>query len=206
MNGIVANRSVLSTDGALLLIKDNVAKEVPPQHFVLPGEVNGLIAAILDARGHSEHLSAFETLFFELVEPNVQRDATLTEKALNDALAGISLTRGTVDEGKLIIAKGEVVERDNLKVLDSLKAEYESELWTNNGQYFILFGYTILVALVLIMLLLFLKKYRPVVYGNNTKVTFIFFNILFMTLLTTMVVNYDDQLVFVVPLCILPSS
>ncbi len=123
---------------------------------------------------------------------------------MEDELSKISYTRGTVDEGKLIIAKGEVVEAENLYILNSLKAEYESELFTASNYYYILFGYTVLVALVLIMLFLFLKKYRQEVFENNTKVTFIFFNILFMVFITTMVVKYNKAFLFVVPLCILP--
>ena len=110
----------------------------------------------------------------------------MAQKELEDELSKISVTRGNVDEGKLIIAKGEVVEASNLVILNSLKAEYESELWTENNYYFILFGYTILVALVLMMLMLFLKKYRSEIYRNNVKVTFIFFNILNMVFITTM--------------------
>ncbi len=131
-------------------------------------------------------------------------DKDLSQKAKEDALNDISYLRGMVDEGKLIIAKGEVVEAENLKILESLKAEYESELWTANNYYFILAGYTVLVALVLIMLFLFLKKYRKEVYANNTKVTFIFFNILLLVFITTMMVKYNEAYVFVVPLCILP--
>ena len=88
--------------------------------------------------------------------------------------------------------------------MDSLREEYESELWAANNYYFILFGYTVLVALVLMMLLFFLKKYRFEIYQNNTKVTFIFFNILLMVFVTTMMVKYNETYVFVVPLCILP--
>ena len=54
------------------------------------------------------------------------------------------------------------------------------------------------------MLFLFLKKYRPEVFRNNVKVTFIFFNILLMVLITTLVVKYNETYVFVVPLCIMP--
>ena len=88
--------------------------------------------------------------------------------------------------------------------MNSLKSEYESELWAANNYYFILFGYSVLVALVLMMLLLFLKKYRKDIYDNNAKVTFIFFNILFMVFITTLVIKYNEAYVFVVPLCILP--
>ena len=74
-------------------------------------------------------------------------------KELENELASISFTRGNIEKGTLIIAKGEVVEAENHKILNSLKQEYESELWSVNNYYFILFGYTILVALVLMMLL-----------------------------------------------------
>jgi putative nucleotidyltransferase with HDIG domain len=60
------------------------------------------------------------------------------------------------------------------------------------------------VSLALLMLLLFLRKYRMEVFLDNTKVTFIFFNILLMILLTTLVINYNSIYVYVVPLCILP--
>jgi len=38
------------------------------------------------------------------------------------------------------------------------------------------------------------------------KVTFIFFNIIFMVMLTTLVINFDINYVYVVPLCILPLT
>lgn len=138
------------------------------------------------------------------LEPNVTLDEKLTQNALQEELNKISLTLGEVLEGKLIVAKGAVVENDTYKVLSSLKSEYESELWKGKSYYFIVVGYTILVALVLMMLFLFLRKYRPEIYEHNTKVTFIFANILLMVFITTLVVkNYEDYL-YVVPLCILP--
>ncbi|HBY66333.1 MAG TPA: phosphohydrolase, partial [Flavobacteriaceae bacterium] len=42
------------------------------------------------------------------------------------------------------------------------------------------------------------------IYNNNTKVTFIFFNVILMVFLTTIVVNLDAKYTYVVPLCILP--
>ena len=42
------------------------------------------------------------------------------------------------------------------------------------------------------------------IYINNTKVTFILFNIIVMIFLTTLVVKYDAKLVYITPLCILP--
>lgn len=138
------------------------------------------------------------------IRPNLFHDRSLTESALNDELSKISYTRGEVLQGKLIIAKGEIVEAEDFKVLNSLRDEYESELWRGNNYYFILLGYIILVALVLVMLFLFLKRYRNDIFKNNNKVTFIFFNILLMVIATTLMVKNYENYVYVVPLCILP--
>lgn len=202
--GILMKSDTPNSSGQDYLIVENEARPIGQNVLLRMPNVDDVISKVLEEHQMSAFNEKFQELFFEIVEPNVFFDAELTERALSDELSKISHTRGTVDEGKLIIAKGEVVEASNLEILNSLKAEYESELWTENNQYYILFGYTILVALVLVMLLLFLKKYRPEIFDHNTKVTFIFFNILFMVFITTLVVKYDENYVFVVPLCILP--
>jgi putative nucleotidyltransferase with HDIG domain len=186
------------------LVKNNVAGRIARDSLYTLQNVDGYIRRALQQKGLASVNNLYEDLYFDVLKPNVFYDKTLSENALNEELANISTTRGTVDQGKLIIAKGEVVETENLKILNSLKDEFESELWTANNYYFILSGYTVLVALVLMMLMLFLKKYRRDIFENNTKVTFIFFNILLMVFVTTLIVKYDEAYVFVVPLCILP--
>ena len=204
VKGILQNNGKQIQQSFIYLVKDNEAKKVRVSDFYRVNEINELVANVLVKNDLSIFENETQSLFFDLIAPNVSFDNNLTQKARNEALSKLSFTRGTVDQGRLIIAKGEVVEAENLKVLESLKAEYESELWTASNYYYILIGYTVLVALVLLMLFLFLKKYRKTVYDNNVKVTFIFFNILLMVFITTMVIKYNDQLVFVVPLCILP--
>ena len=86
----------------------------------------------------------------------------------------------------------------------SIRQEYESQVWTDSNYTLVVIAYTVLVSLALLMLLLFMKKYRIEVFSNNTKVTFIFFNIVLMVLLTTLVVNYNSSYIYIVPLCILP--
>ena len=202
--GILKNGEDLEEASSVYLLKNNEASRVNADKLYRPNQITGVIRSSLRERRLRSFETAYNQLFFDIIKPNVSYDAVLSKKELDDELSKISVTRGNVDEGKLIIAKGEVVEAGNLKILNSLKAEYESELWTASNYYYILFGYTILVALVLMMLLLFLKKYRSEIYRNNVKVTFIFFNILNMVFITTMVVKYNPVYVFVVPLCILP--
>jgi len=192
------------TGREIYLVRNNEARRISASLLHSEATVQPLIASMAGERGLDGYTPKYTALLNRVLRPNVSLDEALTQKEILNRLDNISVTRGNVAQGELIIAKGEVVESDNFKVLESLKGEYESELWTANNAYFILAGYTILVALVLMMLMLFLKKYRPGVFRNNINVTFIFFNILVMVFLTTLVVKYDAGLVYVVPLCILP--
>ncbi|MFP4845943.1 HD family phosphohydrolase [Winogradskyella sp. PE311] len=144
------------------------------------------------------------SLFFDIVKFNVSLDESLTQKTLEEQLSQISKTRGSIEKGQLLISKGQIVGDEEYSVLDSLKSEYESQIWNTANYNWVLVAYTLLVALALLMLLLFLRKYRMEVFLNNTKVTFIFFNIALMIFLTTLIIGYNSQYIYVVPLCILP--
>lgn len=143
-------------------------------------------------------------LFYDVVDANVVYNPSLTEKAITDEISKISPTRGMVSKGSRIVARGELIEGETLQKLISLKQEYQSQNFTESRYNWILFGYILLVMLALVMLVLFIKNYRPQVFNNNTRVTFIFFNVVLMVLLTTAVVKYKPEYVYVVPLCILP--
>ncbi len=145
-----------------------------------------------------------EDVLLNRMLPSIYYDETLTQKVLQDELSTIAYTRGKVSKDELLILRGDIVEGENLDELLSLKSEFESQLWSQKNYVFIVLGYTALVCIVFAMLLLFLRSYRKEVYENNTKVTFIFFNIVTMILLTTVVVKYDATFIYAVPLCILP--
>ena len=190
---------------SIFIIRNNTAQQIDKSDIVDIEIAKASVSYYLDVYSiDEEYKSTLKGHISERIKANVLYNKSLSDKALEEDLSKISTTRGNVLEGKLIIAKGEVVESENYKILNSLKEEFESELWKGNNHYFILSGYTILVALVLMMLFLFLKKYRPEIFVNNTKVVFIFVNILLMIFITTVVVKNNENYVYVVPLCILP--
>ncbi|MCB0383652.1 MAG: HDIG domain-containing protein, partial [Psychroserpens sp.] len=152
----------------------------------------------------SRYEPTFISLFFDIISSNISLNSSLTENALQEELSGISQVRGSIEKETLIISKGEIVEGNKYDILKSLESEYESQVWNSSNYNLVIFAYALLVALALLMLLLFLRKYRIEVFLDNTKVTFIFFNILLMILLTTLIINYNSKQVYVIPLCILP--
>jgi putative nucleotidyltransferase with HDIG domain len=140
----------------------------------------------------------------DVIKPNVTYDDNFTQKAKQKSIDNISYTTGFIAENELIILKGDIVGGKKLKALNSIQQELESQVWSKSNYNWVVFGYSILVALALLMLLLFLRKYRPLIFEDNNKTTLIFLNILLMIFLTTIVVKYDARYVYAIPLCALP--
>ena len=111
----------------------------------------------------------------EYIESNLVLDSLLTRQKLEESLSLILPTRGVVAEGERIIAQGEVVDQKRFQILNSLRVEYLSDLWASSEQSIII-GYSILVSILIFLTFLFLWRYRPLVYENNTKVVFVFFH------------------------------
>lgn len=193
-----ANKTVVILDGRLEKQKTIFS------NLISQDEITSTIEKALIEQNLTAFKTGFVSMFFDLIEPNLVFDKSFSDKVLQEELNKISYARGSVAKETLIISKGEIIEGDKFQILKSLQAEYESQVWNESNYNWILFAYTLLVALALLMLLLFLRKYRMDVFENNTKVTFIFFNIFLMVLITTLVINYNSQYIYVVPICILP--
>lgn len=204
-NGILDTDYPYSNDKPATLVASNtVEKRLEYQNLIEINQLPERLEAYFDQSISSENKNKMISLFFDIIKPNVTLNESLTKKTLEEELSKVSLTRGSIEKEQLIISKGQVVEDEEYNILKSLKSEYESQVWNTANYNWVLVAYTLLVALALLMLLLFLQKYRLEVYQNNTKVTFIFFNITLMIFLTTLVINYNSQYIYVVPLCILP--
>ena len=188
------------------LREGNQVKQVVFNKFISSSEINSLLNNHFDNTSYKALKPYFKKIYTNVLEPSIYYDEDLTKKALEKELNEISYTKGLVSEDERIISKGDVVEGKKYEILSSLKSEYQSQLWSDSNYNWIVFGYIILIALVLLMLLLFIQQYRPEVFENNTKVTFIFFNVLLMVLLVTLVVRYRVEYLYVIPLIILPIT
>jgi len=203
--GLLNEDYSFENDKNVVILEDRVEKQKALfSNLEKQKDLSVKLEQILLDNNLAHYKNILTSLFFDIAEPNLTYNQAFSESALNEELDKISYTRGRVEKETLIISKGEVVEGDKFQILESLESEYESQVWNESNFYWIVFAYTLLVALALLMLLLFLRKYREEVFEDNTKVTFIFFNILFMVLLTTLIVNYNSQYIYVVPICILP--
>ncbi len=204
-NGVLHENYSFSEDKkSVLLNGQTTIKQTQFSNLIQQKEVTSIVNKVLLDNNQDFFKTQFLALFFDVVEPNLTYNKSLTDGALLEDLNRIAYTRGSIKKETLIISKGEVVEGEKYQTLESLKNEYKSQVWTASNYNWVIFAYTLLVALALLMLLLFLRKYRLDVFNNNTKVTFIFFNVILMVLLTTLVISYNSKYLYVIPICILP--
>ena len=189
---------------SVLLIKGNFESTIGLVEFVTIENLKQKIDSLVQDTPYSEYTTQFYNLFFEIVQPNIDFDEKFTTNVLNESLGGISPYRGLIQENSIIIKQGEVVEGEKLQILISLRDEYSSQVWNELSYYWIIFGYTILVILTFMSLILFINNYRPSIFDDNREISFIFLNMVGIIALTTIVVNFDVRLLYAVPICILP--
>lgn len=194
----------LAKDQLIYLKKGNEIEEHTFSQIFEIEKLDGKVRETVDKNNASDVQALLYKTLKEALVSNIEFDNKLTEASIMSEISLINPNRGVVERGGRIIAKGELVEGDKHRILESLKAEYQSQILGSKSLIWQVFGYGMLVSLVFLMVFLFLKKYRPEIYQNNTKVTFIIFNILLMVFLTTFVVDLDASYVYVVPICILP--
>ena len=201
---VTSESRVSKKDEIIALIKDNEVQDVLFKNLLTSKNVLAIININLGKEPYSFGQKQILNLLASIIKPNISYDKEFTDKIIENDISHISYTRGKVTSEELIILKGDIVEGRKLAILNSLKSEFDSKVWSDSNYNWIVFGYTILVSLALLMLLLFLHKYRIEIFENNNKVTFIFFNVFAMIFIQTLVIKYNSDYLYIVPLSILP--
>jgi putative nucleotidyltransferase with HDIG domain len=206
-NGFIDNQSeqvLLDASKYITIKRATLAIEIDKDDVILSNQLLKMISTRLSDVSSPENSSQLLNVLSNVIKSNVTYNKDFTEKIIQNEIDNISYTKGFVSESELIILKGDIVEGKKLEALNSIKNELESQVWSKSNYNWIVFGYSILVALAILMLFLFIRKYRPEIHDDNNKTTLIFLNVLLMVFLVTVVVKYDARYVYAVPLCILP--
>ncbi len=186
------------------LRRGNAIQDIQPNKLIKVNQISAFLNTKFGKPSFSNEEKSVLTIILNELKPNVTFDENFTQKAYEENLSQISYTKGLVAEKERIIFKGDIVEGERLVKLNSLKSEFDSQVWSKSNSNWIVLGYTLLVALSFLMLMLFLRKYRLDIFENNNKVTFIFFNMILVILLITLIVKYDAKFIYIAPIVILP--
>ncbi len=187
---------------SIYIIEGNELSMVDKNSIFLQKNLESIVKKYFS--NNAEFSRKIAKIYKENLTKNLIADKFYFDKSLEEKLNNISINKGMIVKGSLLISKGELVTEKKYRQLISLEKSFGNSMQNNKMNWWIYVGYAILVAIVLMMLLLFLKKYRNHIYEDNSKISLILFNMVLLVGLTTFTVKYDVSYVFVVPMAILP--
>ena len=138
------------------------------------------------------------------LKANFVYDEILTQKLEENALNNISKTRGMVQKGELIIAKGNMVNETIYQKLESLREAYEEDAKVAGNQSFVLLGQMLLAGLILSLLMVFLYLFRKDIYADNRQISLILLVITGMLITLSWAIRIKAPSVYYIPFCIVP--
>ena len=197
--GLINTLTDLNQD-SIFLISNSEIKKIKLEQI---NQLSDLIFDSISYRNLKDSI-VFNSIIKLNLNPDIIFDEITTERNRNYFLSQISKSKGLVNNGVLIISRGEIIDSNKLAILQSLKFKFESQIWSKSNYNLMTLGYSVLVGITLFFLLLFLKKNRLSIYLDNTKITFIFLIILMFISITISVNKFQPNYIYVVPLCSIP--
>ncbi len=186
----------------VVVLRDNVATNREVNEIFTQKLAYGYINKKLSDESLNSPLFAgvIENLrLYDYVAQNLHYDENTSLQVKEKLISNISLTRGMVQAGELVIFKGDLVHTENFRVLESLRKEYESVLGTSSGIYWIYLGQIVLVLIVFIVLFLFLLNFRREILDSVTKSLFILLLILIVIIATSLVIQFSTIGIYLIP-------
>ena len=193
-----ANQQISILQNNKLIITSQFEKLIKPENLIT--FINNKIIEN-DIENYKQEIIS---LILDVITPNLSLNKLISDESLNEAIAKISPNRGFIEKETLIISKGEVVEGEKLIILESLKNEYKVNSSSFSDRYLIISAYSLLVILSLLMIVLFIRKFERNIYENNNRISFVYFNITLIILITTSIIDLNPNYVYIIPLCIIP--
>jgi putative nucleotidyltransferase with HDIG domain len=136
------------------------------------------------------------------LQVNYVYDEHLMDKIETEALLNISLTRGVVQKGELIIAHEATINADTYQKLESLR---DAENTRVIGDFrVILLGQFLLVGLIISLLVVFLYLFRRDIYYSNRQLSIILLVITGMLIVLSWSLKVKLPSVYYIPYCIVP--
>lgn len=145
-----------------------------------------------------------EDFLVESLQPDLFFDAALSRDYVKEQMRQQSPLRGEVQEGAVIIRRGQIVSKSEADQLESLRKAYRGEDTLESSLPWIYLGYLLLVMLAVSVLLTFLWLLRKDILLDSRKITLLFLMIVVTCAFYTVLLASNKVNMLMVPLCILP--
>ncbi len=138
------------------------------------------------------------------LEPNIIFDESFTKKDLAQTLTNTPIFKGYIAQESLIIAKGQLVNKETYEKIESYQIEFEKRNTNQINIALLWFGQILMVSLCMLVLYFFINQFREDIIENSTNMTFIFFNVVMMFVSAKLCISINSDLIYVMPFCLLP--
>lgn len=135
---------------------------------------------------------------------NIKYDQETNDFIQQQELEKVSPTLGMIQKGERVVAKGELLNSERFKVVESLKIEFESQLGESSSVSLILLGQIVLVSLLISSLGIFLLSFRKEVINNDARILFLLVQIVLFVFGAKMFLSIENLNLYLLPLCVLP--
>lgn len=186
------------------LIQNNLASQLNTTDALYISNAQRLIKEKISRNGEIENKEWLTQLVSSHLSPNYLYDAELTEKLEENALSSLSLTRGMVQKGELIVANGTMVNSSIYQKLESLRTAYEEDAKVSGNSQLILLGQFLLSGLIITLLIIFLYLFRKDIYVDNRQLALILLVITGMLVTLSWAIRIKVPSVYYIPFCIVP--
>ncbi len=190
-------------DMMIAVVKDHAARIVKINSLFTISRANDFLLSNLPAMMNNSGKFILPLIQASLRQ-NVIFDEPFTIAQREQALARISITRGMVQNGEQIIAKGELVDESNFQELESMRREFESKSGSGYNFSMILLGRFLLIAMALLVFGLFIYTFRYEIYKENRNIVLLLLLITMMVSFTTFIMKMNVTYIMAVPICLVP--
>ncbi|WP_246085464.1 HD family phosphohydrolase [Solitalea koreensis] len=196
-------RTKSSNDYNITLVQNNVGTNLNTATLYTPSKALEYAKTQLRKANRLKKDFILEVLEDHL-QANLVFNEDLTQKIEDEAIENISLYRGMVQKGELIIAKGDVVTEQSYKKIESLRKQYEQTGLFSGSRRIVTLGQFILVSMSLTLLLAFLFIFRKDVYIDYRQMTLILLVVSGMLISLSWAIKIDLPSLYYIPYCIVP--
>lgn len=138
------------------------------------------------------------------LQANVIIDETLTRSLEREALSNISIARGMVQKGELIVGKDNLVTEQAFLKLESLRKAYLENIDTRSDISIITFGQFLLLSLAIGLMMAFLNIFRPDIFKDNRKLGLLQLVFVFMLAVLSWSIRIKLPSLYYIPYCVVP--
>jgi hypothetical protein len=199
------NHPGLQNKKEVILITDKLARHVPAGEFLtLKSAYQKLSDTLRSSLGEDFETFNESVNLSDFIVTNISYDEEFNVSELQKKLDEISITLGMVQSGERIIFKGDIVTPDKYVILDSLKRSYETKRGQDIERYLLILGKLILIISCLLILIFYLYYFRPEIFNQKRRLSFILIMIVLMVFTSRFVNDRDFMNLYLVPVAILP--